>query len=174
MLYADIIIDISHENLDKSYQYRIPDEMTEDMITVGTPVMISFGKAKRKGYVVGISNKAKLDESRIKDILAVDSRGIVIESSLIKLAYWMHERYGGTMNEALRTVMPVKKTVRQVERRTIHRLVDEKKCLQLYERALNAHHSAKARLLKELSSEEVLDYTAVLVKLNIQLCQISV
>lgn len=168
MLYADIIIDISHENLDKSYQYRIPDEMTEDMITVGTPVMISFGKAKRKGYVVGISNKAKLDESRIKDILAVDSRGIVIESSLIKLAYWMHERYGGTMNEALRTVMPVKKTVRQVERRTIHRLVDEKKCLQLYERALNAHHSAKARLLKELSSEEVLDYTAVLVKLNIQ------
>ena len=34
MMYADIIVDISHEKLDRSFQYRVPLEM-EDEIQVG-------------------------------------------------------------------------------------------------------------------------------------------
>ena len=42
MLYADIIVDISHENLDKTYQYRVPDSLQAE-VGIGTPVFISFG-----------------------------------------------------------------------------------------------------------------------------------
>ena len=27
MMYADIIVDISHEKLDRSFQYRVPQEL---------------------------------------------------------------------------------------------------------------------------------------------------
>ena len=69
MLYADVIVDISIENLDRTYQYKIPPEM-ETKVKVGTPVVIPFGKGNRKinGYVVGVSEKPKYDKSRLKNI----------------------------------------------------------------------------------------------------------
>lgn len=56
-MYADVIVDISHENLDKTYQYRIKPEQ-EAACTIGTLVNIPFGKGNRqiKGYVVGLSD----------------------------------------------------------------------------------------------------------------------
>ena len=47
MKYADIIIDISHEKLDKTFQYRISPEL-EAQVTVGTQLWIPFGNGKRK------------------------------------------------------------------------------------------------------------------------------
>lgn len=29
MIYADIIVDISHEKLDRSFQYRVPKELKQ-------------------------------------------------------------------------------------------------------------------------------------------------
>ena len=52
--YADIIVDISHENLDKTYQYAVPERLME-VIEIGALVKIPFGKGNRliKGYVLG-------------------------------------------------------------------------------------------------------------------------
>lgn len=38
-MYADIIIDITHEKLDKVFQYRIPSEL-EGILEVGTEVIV--------------------------------------------------------------------------------------------------------------------------------------
>ena len=43
MTYADIIVDISHEKLDKSFQYLVPQQL-EEQIQVGMVVQIPFGK----------------------------------------------------------------------------------------------------------------------------------
>ena len=42
MTYADIIVDISHEKLDKSFQYLVPEKL-KDEIQVGMVVSIPFG-----------------------------------------------------------------------------------------------------------------------------------
>ena len=42
MTYADIIVDISHEKLDKSFQYLVPQQL-EEQIQVGMVVQIPFG-----------------------------------------------------------------------------------------------------------------------------------
>ena len=42
MTYADIIVDISHEKLDKSFQYLVPEKLKEE-IQVGMVVSIPFG-----------------------------------------------------------------------------------------------------------------------------------
>ena len=118
MLYADIIVDISHERLYKTYQYKIPEHLQEN-IQVGMPVVITFGNGNRRltGYVVGLSDKPKIEEHRIKEIADLVDKGIPIESRMIVLAHWMKENFGGTMNDALRTVLSVKKSVKPVEKK---------------------------------------------------------
>ena len=41
--YANVIIDISHEKVDRPFQYRIPERL-RGKVEVGTPVEIPFGK----------------------------------------------------------------------------------------------------------------------------------
>ena len=55
-LYADIIVNISHEKVDKAFQYRIPQEMV-DVVETGTCVQVPFGVSNKliKGYVVNVS-----------------------------------------------------------------------------------------------------------------------
>ena len=45
MIYADVIIDISHEKLDRDFQYRVPEELVQ-AIKPGVVVTVPFGKGK--------------------------------------------------------------------------------------------------------------------------------
>ena len=49
--YADIIIDISHEALDKVFQYRVPLSLWEE-VQPGSRVFVPFGRGNREteGY----------------------------------------------------------------------------------------------------------------------------
>lgn len=44
--YADIIVDITHEKLDRTFQYQIPPEL-EGRVQAGTRVKIPFGGGNR-------------------------------------------------------------------------------------------------------------------------------
>ena len=71
-MYADIIVDISVEALDKIYQYHIPEWM-EELVVIGTPVQVPFGRGNRMlhGFVVNLTEQPAFDVNRIKDILKV-------------------------------------------------------------------------------------------------------
>ena len=99
--YANIIIDISHESVDKTFQYRIPDYLL-GQVEAGQQVYIPFGAGshKRKGYVVELTDQAEYDISKIKEIDSLVEGSITAQSQLIHLAWWMKERYGSTMNQA--------------------------------------------------------------------------
>ena len=168
MLYADIIVDISHESLDKTYQYKIPEHLQEK-VRVGLPVELSFGNGNRRltGYVVGLSDKPKIEEYRIKEIEGLVEKGIAIESRMIRLAYWMKENFGGTMNDALRTVLSVKKSVRPVEKKQIALAVETNVAQELLKQFAKKHNVAKARLLKELLTYQPIPKEMVTGKLNV-------
>ena len=168
MLYADIIVDISNENLDKTYQYKIPAAL-EQRIAIGTPVAISFGNGHRRitGYVVGLSEQPRIAEDRLKEIDAIVEHGVVIESRMIALAAWMREQFGGTMNEALRTVLPVKRTVRPEEKKEIVLQIAPEEAVRLCTEAEKKHQVARLRLLRELIQTPRLAKNLVTQKLNI-------
>ena len=153
-MYADIIVDISNENLDRTYQYQIPDELAEQAI-VGAPVLIPFGRGDRRirGYIVGLSKEPKISEERIKPIAAVPKGELPIESRLIALAYWIRENYGASMNEALHTVIPVRKKVKQLVSRRILPACPKEELSREYEMAVRRGYSARERLLKALMEE---------------------
>lgn len=157
MLYADVIVDISHENLDRTYQYRIPEHLEAEAV-IGSPVCISFGNRHRNitGYIVGLSETPKIEESRIKDIEGMVEKGVVIESRMIVLAHWIKENFGGTMNDSLRTVLSVKKSIKPLEKKTLRLSVDNSTAEEIIAEAERKHHVAKVRLLKELKERKIL------------------
>ena len=164
--YANVIVDISLEKLDKTFQYRIPERLS-GVIGVGMPVTVPFGARRMRGYVVELTDTAEYDSEKMKEILSVEERGIAIESQLIALAAWMKKNYGGTMNHALKTVMPIKQKKKSVERRTVCLALqpsEAEKKLAEYERK---HSTARARLLSELLKEGELEWSLVTQKLNV-------
>ena len=120
MIYADIIIDISSDKLDRSFQYRVPEKLERE-IKVGMVVSIPFGNGNqlRKGYVTGLSDKLKISSGRLKDICGICSGEETTESRLIALAAWMKENYGSTMIQALKTVLPIQERVKAKEKKYI-------------------------------------------------------
>ena len=43
-----------------------------------------------------------------------------MESHLLSLAYWIKENYGSTMNDAIKSVMPVKREIKEQIKRVIY------------------------------------------------------
>lgn len=167
-MYADIIIDITHEKLDKVFQYSIPSRL-EGMLEVGTEVVVPFGRGNKEthGYVIAFSEKIDYDPAKIKEITGKAEESMAIEGKLVALAAWMKEHYGGTMIQALKTVLPVKKKEKIRQKRTVHLLLDEeagKRQLDVY---LHKNQKARARLLTGLLDQPVQEYELLTKKLNV-------
>ena len=167
-LYANIIIDISHEKLDRTFQYRIPEKLL-DQIHPGTPVEIPFGRSnvKIRGCVVAVTEEPEFAPERIKPVSHVIREGIPIEGQLIALAAWMRENFGGTMNQALKTVLPVKQKTTEKEQRLIWLKPDPTTAKSLLGELQRKHQTARARLLEALLEQSPLPYETVTQKLNI-------
>lgn len=167
-MYADIIVDISHENLDKTYQYAIPENLM-DKVAVGTLVKVPFGRGNRftKGYVVSLSDIPNWDPDKIKPIAEVEENGLIIESQLIQLAYWIKENYGSTMNDALKTVIPVKKKVKAKEKKQIKLAISTELAKQFLGEYKRKRHTGKVRLLEALLEYGVLEQEVVQEKLSV-------
>lgn len=170
MHYADIIIDISHESVDRTFQYRIPDALLKE-VGIGSCVDIPFGRGntKRSGYVVDISDEPKIDPSRIKDIYGLTASAVLIESELIRLAYWMKAHYGSTMTRALKTVIPIKKMQPPKEAQILHLAISEEEAKESLLALISKkrHSVSKERLLKALIEDRVIPRDVVREKLNI-------
>ena len=109
-MYAEVIVDISHEAIDKSFSYRIPEDM---VLHVGDPVLVPFGRGKKKAYVLSIHERVCFPEEKIKDIDSVLDKEFSVEEELLSLAVWMSREYGTGLNQCLKTVIPVKKKVKK-------------------------------------------------------------
>lgn len=167
-VYADIIINISHEAVDKVFQYQVPESLLEQ-IEIGMQVLVPFGKANKEqtGYIVRLSHKANYDENKMKRIIRVVEGSIAIESQLIKLAYWIKNQYGSTMINALKTVLPVKDKMRAKEQKAVKLILPREDWDQILSSYINKNYVAKARLLESLIKDPNLSYETITKQLAI-------
>ncbi len=172
-MYADIIVDISHEKVDRPFQYRIPDRLI-DRLSVGMEVLVPFGRGNKltSGYVIDITEHcnygpAKDDPARMKEIFSVSQNGVTVESRLIRLAEWMHTNYGSTMIQALKTVLPAKQSVKKLAVRKVERRGSREELIAALGEAQRKKQTAKARLLTELLDNETIPYEWITGKLGV-------
>ncbi len=168
-VYAQIIVDITHEKLDRAFEYRIPDRLSEK-IHVGCQVVVPFGAANKAvtGYCIGISAKTDYDPFKIKDILDIKAGSTSMESKAIMLADFLKRRYGVTMIQALKTVLPVKQSVQSVVQKTVHRGKSLEELQKYFDSIKDkGNQKAKARLLEQLLQRDGISYEEVTGKLQI-------
>ena len=172
--FAQIIIDISHEKVDRTFDYRIPPQL-EDRISVGVLVKIPFGKGNslRKGYVVGITDHADYDADKIKEIAGIVEGSVSAESQLIMLAWWLKEQYGSTMNQALKTVLPVKQKVKPKEKKVLRLLIPEEQLEAVTVEAEKKSYKARVRLFKALKENPVIPYEVASGQMNLSAATIK-
>ncbi|MEF2586413.1 MAG: primosomal protein N' [Butyrivibrio sp.] len=159
MIYAGVIVDISHEKLDKIFQYSVPEDIAS-VISIGNKVNIPFGAGHRTGYVVNLSNTPEIDPDKIRPLDGIVKSSTTIDERMIKLAYWMKTNYGSTINQALKTVIPVKEKVKQVNNRTVRLLISPREALSLSEEYRTSKRK-QSEILKFLSNNPVCDYRKV-------------
>ena len=166
--YADVIVDITSEKLDRVFQYRVPDKM-QDALEPGMVVEIPFGAGNRKirGYVTAISGHTDYDPEKIKEIASIVTDGVGAESRLIGLAAWIRNRYGSTMIQALKVVLPVKRKVRGKDKKTVYLILDKPEAQEKLKFFQKKHQTARARLLEALIEEQAIPYELVTEKLNV-------
>ena len=147
--YAGVIVDISLEKLDRVFDYKVPAHL-EDFLHPGMPVWIPFGKGNRrmKGFIVSLADTCSYEVCKIKELLGICEGAIPVEGQLIELAAWMRERYGCTMNQALKTVIPVKNKVKEQTKVLVSLAADEKAVEAYAEK--NKRAKARIRVLRTL------------------------
>lgn len=168
--YANIIIDISHEKVDRPFQYIIPD-LLRGKVREGVCVSVPFGAGNhlRKGYVVGITDKAELAPEKLKRIEGIEDKTVSAEAGYIELAAWMKEQYGSTMIAAMKTVLPAKQKTKNLELRSCKLLLSSAEAKALLAVCMKKHQTAKARVLEELIREKELPAALLTGKLHVAL-----
>ncbi len=166
--YADIIIDISHEKVDRPFQYRIPETL-KGAVYPGVKVCVPFGRGNqpRVGYVVELSDETEYPKDKIKEILSVDEKGMTADNLQIRIAYWLKRQYGSTMITALKTVLPVKQKMSQKVRKKVVRKIGAAELGEMIALCEKKHQTAKARVLHAMEEEEILPYELLRQKLNV-------
>lgn len=102
-MYAQVIVDIASESVDRVFTYRVPEGMN---IVRGWRVSVPFGPRSAEGYVLGLSDTAQLDESRIKAIRQPLEDYPALLPPLIDLAQEIARDTHCSLAEALRLMLP--------------------------------------------------------------------
>ena len=86
----------------------------------------------------------------MKELLDVETGAVPIRTQMICLAFWMKDRYSTTMNQALKTVLPVKAKVMPREERVIVSLKPKNEIETLLIEAEKKKYRARIRLYRAL------------------------
>lgn len=166
--YANVIVDISHEKVDRPFQYKIPERLM-GKLSPGMCVEIPFGNGSRfrQGYVIEVTDKPEYAPEKQKEIAGIVQGGVSMQADQIRLAAWIRETYGSTMIAALKTVLPVRQERKQKEKKKIVRCLGAEETMALLGKAQRKHQTAKVRVLEQLCREEILPYELVSGKLNV-------
>ncbi|MCR4677256.1 MAG: primosomal protein N' [Lachnospiraceae bacterium] len=150
---AKVIINISHESVDRPFTYIIPESL-KARVNLGSAVSVPFGAGNtlKKGYVVELTDHTDVAPEKLKEIADVPDKDISLSDKRIALAAWMKRNYGSTMIAALKTVIPVKEKVKESVKKTVVR----KKAPEEIEAYIagNKRNAAQLRLLNALLDEE--------------------
>ncbi len=106
MMYAKVIVGLNRPEMDKMFDYGVPEGMK---VRQGGRVIVPFGSrnSKTEGYVISLSEETDVPEDKIKYIIEVlDGGKPTFTPVLLELAEWMRQRYFCSLNQCLQAIMP--------------------------------------------------------------------
>ena len=104
-MYAQVIVDIAHSNVDRLFTYAIPEEMA---LQPGQRVLVPFGRRNKpvEGFIIALSSQPDGMGERVKSVVrALEPYPILLPEQL-ELAIWMQQSYHCLLIDALRLMLP--------------------------------------------------------------------
>ncbi|MGI6168334.1 MAG: replication restart helicase PriA [Christensenellales bacterium] len=103
--FARVVVDVRHSDVDRLFDYRIPQDM---QIAVGTRVLAPFGAGNKliEGFVVGLEEQTQVPLEKIKELARRFEEEECLLPVQVELAFWMKQKYGCLLCEALSVMMP--------------------------------------------------------------------
>ena len=101
-MYAEVIVDINHVEVDKVFEYSFDD----CKITLGSRVVVPFGKKTLEGIVIGVKETCRFDVDKIKPILSLLEETPVLTNETLSLMNYVCDTCYVTRAAALRLFLP--------------------------------------------------------------------
>jgi primosomal protein N' (replication factor Y) len=102
-LYASVIIDIPVKEIDRPFEYEVPESL-KGKISVGSIVMAPFGRTPRLGYVAELVNIPTMDHHAV--IEALIDEPPVFDEAMGHLAIWAADKYICSVADVVRLMVP--------------------------------------------------------------------
>lgn len=166
-LFADVIVDITLEKLNHTFQYIVPHTM--EKISIGDRVVVPFSRREIEGIIISLSTEPKVAKEKLKEIIKKSSEEPE-DKKLIQLAAWMSDYFGATLNQTLKTVFPSKHNITPYEKKLI-KINEDEEFVKAYKKKLmlrKNHSIGKERLINELLKEKKLQWDIVVNNLHVQ------
>ena len=111
-MVAEVIIDRKAKKLNRKFDYEIPKEL-EDLISIGSRVLVPFGNAKKleEGYVIKIKETSDYE---VKKIEGLDES---LSQDKIELARHMARKYFCNVSECIKLMLTPGTRTKYVEKR---------------------------------------------------------
>ena len=120
-MVAEVIINRGAKKLNRTFDYNIPNEL-EDLILVGSKVLVPFGRSKEleEAFVVGIKEKSNYE---VKNIAKLEEN---LTDKQINLAKWMSNRYFCNVTDCIKLMLTpgtrTKNREKRIQDKTINRV----------------------------------------------------
>ena len=102
-MYAQVIVDIVHERVARTFSYAVPEGMT---LSPGQRVSVPFGRRAVEGVVLALAETCDLPPEKVRPVTAALEDYPAILPPLIDLAREMAEETHAPLAETLRLMLP--------------------------------------------------------------------
>jgi primosomal protein N' (replication factor Y) len=104
---VQLILNNNSKSTDQLYTYGVPEEL-EEKVQAGKRVTVNFGRNRHiiDGLIVKVSSSWDIPDSKIKPIIDVIDDMPVVTPEMIKLAFWIRERYVCKYSDAVKLMIP--------------------------------------------------------------------
>ena len=111
-MIAEVIINTIAKELNKTYDYIIPDSILKD-VKIGSRVFVPFGRTKQEeGFVINIKEESEFAN---KELIKLEDNILTKEN--INLAKIMSKRYFCNISDCIRLMLPPGNTTKNMQNR---------------------------------------------------------
>ncbi len=103
-MIAEVIVDIAHSEVDRIFDYIIPDELAG--IEAGRRVMVSFASREIEGYIIRIKEQSDYDAAKLKAISYAMESYAVLPADSLELMFFLAKKYHLKLIDAIRLFIP--------------------------------------------------------------------
>jgi len=140
--YVQVILNNNSKSTDQLYTYGVPKEL-EKIIKTGMRVKVNFGRNKHiiDALIISVTSTSDFPDNKIKPIIDIIDENPIVKDEMIKLAFWIRDRYLCKYSDAIRLMIP---SMIKYEHNIIIKAKDE----EFIEITLNEKENALFKIIK--------------------------